>query len=256
MQLTTPQPNLFNLTPKNLSEAIEYAKLIAESGMVPKSFQGRPQDVLVAVQMGAELGLPPTQALQNIAVINGRPSVWGDAVLAIVKASPLCEYVHESFDEASKTAVCTTKRRGDDKEVTQTFSFEDAKQAGLLGKSGPWAQYPKRMAQMRARAFAVRDAFPDLLRGIAVREEQQDIVVEKDITPQTSRTDTLLNKLKKEPEPDVEQAAVERVLDQIDRAQTEDELKQAAEQAKELDQEAQKQAREAYKIKLTELRAE
>ena len=89
--------DLFTLAPKNLSEAMEYAKIIASSGMVPKSFQGRPGDVLVAVQMGVELGLPPTQALQNIAVINGRPSLWGDAVLAIVKGSPVCDYVREYF---------------------------------------------------------------------------------------------------------------------------------------------------------------
>ena len=50
----------------------------------------------------------------------------------------------------------------------------DAKRAGLAGKSGPWTQYPRRMLQMRARGFALRDAFPDLLRGLVTAEEAMD----------------------------------------------------------------------------------
>ena len=69
--------NTFSLTPSSLKEAMEYAQIIANSTMVPKNYQGKPGDILVAVQMGAELGLKPIQALQNIAVINGRPSVYG-----------------------------------------------------------------------------------------------------------------------------------------------------------------------------------
>ena len=61
--------------------------------------------------------------------------------------------------------------------VTRTFSAEDAKRAGLAGKSGPWTQYPDRMMQLRARAFALRDTFADKLRGINVREEVQDYQV-------------------------------------------------------------------------------
>lgn len=255
--------DMFTLAPKTLSEAMDYAKIIADSGMVPKNFQGCPADVLVAVQMGAELGLPPTQALQNIAVINGRPSVWGDAVLAIVKSSPLCEYVRERFDEKTGVATCITKRLGDDEEVCRTFSYEDAKRAGLWSKQGPWTQYPQRMAQMRARSWAVRDAYPDLLRGIAVREEQMD-KVEKDITPtvqvkSASRTDSLLHRLKKEPiqesEQDINLAAVDLIINQIDRATDETQLKKVAAMAKELPDITQQSIRKQYKQKLSEIRA-
>jgi hypothetical protein len=57
--------------------------------------------------------------------------------------------------------------------------MDDAKAAGLQGKQGPWTQYPKRMRQMRARAFALRDVFPDVLRGLPVAEEVMDIPPEK-----------------------------------------------------------------------------
>ena len=57
--------------------------------------------------------------------------------------------------------------------------MDDAKAAGLLGKQGPWTQYPKRMRQMRARAFAVRDVFPDVLKGLPVAEEVMDTPSER-----------------------------------------------------------------------------
>jgi len=184
----TGRQDLFTLAPRNLAEAMEYAKLIADTDMVPKDFRGKPGNILVAVQMGAELGLPPTQAIQNVAVINGRPALWGDAVLALVTASAECLDVIETDD--GQTATCTVKRRNKS-DVVRTFSMADAKLAGLAGKQGPWTQYPARMRQMRARSFAVRDAFPHLLRGISVAEEVMDIPqTPRDVTPaQQARTE-------------------------------------------------------------------
>lgn len=163
------------MQPQSLHEALELAKLIAYSGMVPKDYQQNPGAVLIAMQMGAELGLTPMSAIQNIAVINGRPSLWGDAMLAVVLGHRDCEGVDETLDESTMTATCTVKRR-DRAPVVRTFSQADAKQAGLWGKSGPWTQYPKRMLQMRARGFALRDSFPDALRGIHLAEEAGDVV--------------------------------------------------------------------------------
>ena len=73
------------LAPQNMTEAMDFSKMLASSQMVPKQYQRKPQDILVAVQWGYELGLQPLQALQNIAIINGKPSVYGDAALALVK---------------------------------------------------------------------------------------------------------------------------------------------------------------------------
>ena len=162
----------FSLTPKSLDEAMRFADILAKSSIVPKDFSGNPGNILVAIQWGLELGLQPMQAMQNIAVINGRPALWGDAVIALVRSSPLCEYIYETDD--GETATCRVKRRGEEEQV-RTFSMADAKIAGLLGKAGPWTQHPKRMRQMRARAFALRDVFPDVLRGMPVAEEVRDM---------------------------------------------------------------------------------
>jgi hypothetical protein len=171
-----------------MAEAMQFSETLAASSMVPRQYQGKPQDILVCVQWGLELGLAPMQALQNIAVINGKPSVYGDAAMALVQASSVCEDVQEFFEgegTANPIAVCIAKRRGRTP-VTVRFSVEDAKRAGLWGKQGPWTQYPKRMMAMRARGFALRDAFADVLKGLITAEEAQDYPTEqapRDITP-------------------------------------------------------------------------
>ncbi|MEB0133811.1 hypothetical protein QN362_00530 [Actimicrobium sp. CCC2.4] len=169
----------FSLAPQDLAQAMQFADIMSKSSIVPKEFTGNPGNILVAIQWGLELGLQPLQAMQNIAVINGRPSLWGDAVIALVRGSSLCEYVRE--ESADDRATCFVKRRGED-EQSRVFTKADAEKAGLWGKSGPWTQYPKRMLQMRARSWAMRDVFPDVLRGMPIAEEVQDIEP-RDITP-------------------------------------------------------------------------
>ena len=172
------QKQHFSLAPKDLDEAMRFADMLAGSSIVPKDYIGKPGNCLVAIQWGMELGLQPMQAMQSIAVINGRPSLWGDAMLALVKAHPAFEWIKEECD--GNVATCTIKRRGEP-EVVQSFSLEEAKRAGLTGKQGPWTQYPKRMLQMRARGFALRDAFPDALRGVVSAEEARDTPTERDM---------------------------------------------------------------------------
>jgi hypothetical protein len=184
-ELTTPGEPTFSLSPRNLAEAMEFAKIIAQSDMVPKDYVNKPGNVLVAVQTGAELGLKPMQSLQGISVINGRPSIWGDAMRALVISHPEFEDLQEEKQDTHCTV--TLKRRGRSA-VVSTFSMEDAKKAGLAGKSGPWQTAPRRMLQMRAFAFAARDLFADALKGIKSTEELRDYQaddqrVERDITP-------------------------------------------------------------------------
>lgn len=169
---------------RTLDDMFRVATAICKSGFAPKGVD-TPEAAFVAMQMGFEIGLSPMAAIQNVAVINGRPSVWGDAVKGIVLATNACEDFREWFDGDGEklTAWCSIKRRGYS-EVTRSFSMADAKTADLSKKPGPWQQYPKRMLQMRARSWACRDAFPDALKGLFVAEEARDIPAETiDVTP-------------------------------------------------------------------------
>jgi len=168
-----------SLEPTTLQEAMKFSDILASSTMVPRDFQGKPGNVLVAIQWGREVGLGPLQALQNIAVINGRPSIWGDAAIALVRGHPDCLSVQEGVEGEgdARQGWCEVTRRGEAPQ-RRTFSVADAKRAGLWGKSGPWTQYPDRMLQLRARGFAIRDVFPDALRGVMTREEAEDMPAE------------------------------------------------------------------------------
>ncbi|NCC28917.1 MAG: transcriptional regulator [Gammaproteobacteria bacterium] len=251
--IATLQPKTqMGLTPQTIGEAIQLAELMSKSGIVPKDYQGNPGNIIVAIQWGAEIGLPPLQAMQNLAVINGRPALWGDAVIAIVRGSGLLESISEDIGDTS--ATCTVKRRNE-QAVSRTFSMEDAKRAGLSGKQGPWAQYPKRMMQMRARAWALRDVFPDVLRGVHVAEEAQDMPAERDmgaaqIVPEpavASRTESVKAKLAGKRKPTEPAADLDDVLSAIACAETPEALKAAATLAGKLGTDADKAvARQAY----------
>ena len=177
------KPAGFALQPANMDQAMKIADMLANSNMVPKCYRGQPSDTLVAMMMGAELKLNPIQSLQNIAVINGRPCVWGDAMLALVQNHPSYESIEESYDAGTMTATCIVKRKGG-KPHTQTYSQADAEKAGLWGKAGPWQQHPKRMQAMRARGFALRNQFADALLGLITAEEAYDYPHDADSKPE------------------------------------------------------------------------
>jgi hypothetical protein len=173
------------LLPRSLKEALQLASLLSKSKLVPKGFEN-PDACLVGILYGMEVGLSPIAALQRMAIIDGRPTIWGDAALALVQASGLLVSILEDVIESeidknelsNLSAICTVKREGRSDPVTRSFSIEDAKRAGLWQKPGPWKDYPKRMLMMRARAFALRDAFPDVLAGLYLREEFEGVEAE------------------------------------------------------------------------------
>lgn len=180
--------SMVGLRPQNMTELIQLSEIMAGSQLVPKDYRGKSGDTLIAMLMGLELGLNPIQSLQNIAVINGKPSIYGDALLALMQNHRAFGGITETFDDAVMTASCTVWRKGGERH-TQTFSQADAVKAGLWGKEGPWTQYPKRMLQWRARGFAIRNQFADALAGLITREEAMDMTGDepRDITPEPAK---------------------------------------------------------------------
>jgi len=171
-----------SMAPATVAEAMQLSDMLARSAMVPAAYRSKPQDVFVAVMWGAEVGLGPLQALNGVSVINGKPALWGDAALALVRGHPACAGIREGVEGEgdARYGFCEVTRRGQAPE-RRTFSVTDAKKAGLWGKAGPWQQYPDRMLQMRARGFAIRDVFPDALRGVITAEEAQDYPEVRDV---------------------------------------------------------------------------
>ena len=156
----------------NISALEKYSEKIKDSQLVPQQYRGKPVDIELVITFGNSVGLSALQSLQAIAIIQGKPALYGDGIMAAVLASGNLEIIEESY--AAGVATCRVKRK-ELPEQSRTFSVEDAKRAKLWGRTGPWTQYPERMLQMRARGKALRDVFADALGGAIDEYEAADI---------------------------------------------------------------------------------
>lgn len=180
---TTIQKSLgASLAIQSVTELMQLADILFKGGASNIAGLGRPEAVAHVILAGAEVGLSPTQALGSIMLLDGKASIYGDGALAVVRASGMLdgevsEVVEGEGDD--RRCVCKMTRRGES-EKTFTFSMGEAKRAGLIDRAkgkGPWATYPDRMLKMRARGFAMRDLFSDVLRGLTTYEEASDASV-------------------------------------------------------------------------------
>lgn len=182
-------------------ELWQFATQLAETQFVPDTFRGKPADVMAAVLYGHELGVKPLTALQGIAIINGRPAVWGDLMMAIVQAHPAYEWHKEQWDEATLTAHFWIKRQGNPEVHHTQWSQTDTNRAGFGGKQ-TYKSFPQRMHRHRARQHACQNMFADALKGLAAAELAEDFIV--DVTP--------IDEIKETPVAVVEQTAVVAAL--------------------------------------------
>lgn len=182
------------LSPSLYEHYQKVAVMLSKSGVIPNIYKGNPEDIFVAMAMGYQLGFPIEQSLQDIAVVNGRPCLWGDGLLSLALNHPDCESIDEEPIIDSKGNVvgyrCIVTRKGHAPHMKQ-FTLQDAQMAGLLSKGSAWKSYPQRMLQMRARSFAIRDKFADALRGLRIAEIENedskiiDVEVEETVVGKT-----------------------------------------------------------------------
>ena len=179
------------IAPSQFGQLPRIAAWIQKSGLVPDSLcknaqteieiQGR---VMIVIAAGLAVGMDPMQSLKNVMMVNNLPSLWGDAIPGLVYASGKIDGVfEESWDGLSKegtatestVAICRATRKGSSVPTERRYSAADAKAQKLWNKSGPWSNSPKRMLQIRARAWLARDLFPDVLGGLGIVEEESEV---------------------------------------------------------------------------------
>lgn len=167
------RPSPFDL--HTFAEIDAFCERVTRSNLCPKDFKGKPDDALVAVLKGKELGLPAMASLESIAVVNGRPSLWGEVVPGLCMSKGLVEDVAERFEgdplSDDYTAICIVKRKGRPTPMEGRFSAADVRRAGLKNVH---LLYPRDMMMWRARHRAWRGAFPDILKGIPTAELEQE----------------------------------------------------------------------------------
>jgi hypothetical protein len=153
---------------RDLEASVDYARKLSASDLLPKSYQGKPQNVLLAVEYGRSLGLDPITAINMTHVVQGRPTASAQLVGALVRRAG--HTLRVRGDEQS--ATCKIIRADDPTfEFTATWTMDRAKQAGVL--SNPvWKTYPANMLKARAITECARDACPEVLAGISYTAEE------------------------------------------------------------------------------------
>lgn len=211
------------IVPVDFEGAWRIATAVMRAGMAPKSLDSA-EKCMVAILQGLEVGMTPMNALQSIAVINGRPTIYGDGAIGLIRASGLMEWMEEKFvgEGDDLKAVCTVKRKGEPRPVSGEFSMADAKKAQLLGKTGPWQTYPRRMLQMRAR-WPLRDVFADVLKGLALKEEIEDIERSAAPTPDSGQIEQRQPARRVAPPPPADEPATEEAAQEATPADPETE---------------------------------
>lgn len=151
-----------------LPQKMEYARALASASLLPTSYRGNPGNVLLAIEFGDALGVPPIQAINGIHVIEGKPTASADLIASLVRRAG--HKLRVSGDDSTAVAELI---RADDPEFTyrSEWTLAKARAAGLTNK-GVWKSYPGAMLRARAITEVARMGASDALYGVIYTPEE------------------------------------------------------------------------------------
>lgn len=160
----------------NMNDKMQYAQALAQASLLPKQYQRNPGNVLLAVELGESLGIPPIQAINTVHVIEGKPSASAALISMLVRRAG--HQLRIKGDDKSATAEIV---RHDDPEFTYsvTWDMERARNAKVTGKDN-WSKYPAAMLKARAITEVARDACQEALMGVQYTPEELGATVDQD----------------------------------------------------------------------------
>ena len=209
-------------SPRSFDDGYRQAQALARSGLIPKGLKGNNLDettanVMVVLMWGHELGVSPVQSMFNIHVIHGRPAVSAALKVGLVKQSSECLYM-QCIETSATQATWETHRKGNAKPTRITYTAEQAKRAGLLGRqtrSGEddnWTKWTETMLRWRAGAMLADAEYPDVTRGLGTQDERPYEDGTTSAIPETRPVEVVTHALS-EPQPTLTlERANERVM--------------------------------------------
>lgn len=224
------------IIPRTIGEVTDLAERLSKSSLLPKSMQGKMPDVLVTILAGQEMGLSPMASLRNFHVVEGRPLLSADGMVALVLGSGKAAYFRRSA-ESDTSVTYETLRRGEDKVRTCTWTSEMIKRAGLNTKDNH-RLFGRQMLAARAKAELARDVYPDVLAGCYTQDEAADWIAP---TRNVDVVDAEFTEAPLDP------------LSAIDLAETADGLKALAPQLNKLPADQKAVARDRYQARMDAL---
>lgn len=169
------------IIPRTIDECTNLAERLAKSELLPKALRGKVPDVLMTIMAGAEMGLAPMASLRAFHVIEGKPVMSADGMVAICLGSGKAVYF-DRVEESDKSVTYQTLRVGSKEPRRCTWTIEMAKQAALHLKDN-WRAHPRAMLAARAKAELARDVYPDVLAGCFTADELERGPAREPITP-------------------------------------------------------------------------
>lgn len=155
----------------------DLGNMAVKSGFLPTSIK-TPEQAIIIMLKGRELGIPPMQAFSSIAVVNGKPTMSAELMLSMIYKNVSGAIV--DFAKTDNNECVIEAKRPNGKKTKFTFSMEDAKRANLTGK-GPWVTYPSAMLRARCISAMARAMFPDALSGVVYTPEELGAQVDEDL---------------------------------------------------------------------------
>lgn len=195
----------------SLPEQMEFAKAVSTGDLLPQAYRNKPANVMIAVGLGASMGLSPMEALYRIDVIQGKPTASAELIASNVRKAG--HTLRLEVNQEPPAARCVIVRADDpDFEHVVVRNEAWAKQMGLAGKDN-YKKQPATMLGWRALTACARQACPEALYGVQyTQDEARDIPAEKATQTRVSVADFVAS----EPEPvnvtDAEVAADEQTL--------------------------------------------
>ncbi len=195
--LQVSSKNNVMVNPERFSHVFKISQVFANSQLVPEHFQGKPENVFVALQFAERLDLDPMTALQNIYIVKGRPCLSSQMLIALANTSGLLDGVI-TFENNGKNppelAVTAKAKLKSGQVVSATYAYSQAVKMGT-SNNVPWQSAPEQMCCYRAASHLVRRYFPELSLGLGVKEEIEELPEEpRNVTPvaQVDRLNSLL----------------------------------------------------------------
>jgi hypothetical protein len=168
--------------PQTIDDKMQLSTILFTSRLCPRDMDSV-EKVFVALQYGHELGLSPMISVQNIGIINGRPTLMTTIMKGLAfNTKTLVDYKEEKIivNDIHVGYKITGKRNDNGFEFQSSFTLEDAQKAGLMNRD-TYKKYPLDMILYRAESRFLRKAYPELFAGLYTPDEAADF---RDVTPE------------------------------------------------------------------------
>lgn len=187
----------------SVSSMMKLSETLAKSSLIPSALRGKPSDILLIFMMANELGIAPIQAMNGINVIQGKPCISPQLMVALIH-SKIATAIISIDDSKDGVVTCTMARNDKTPGYTSTWDMDRAKALGLTAKDN-WKKQPQTMLKWRAIGDAARTVFPDVIMGLYLPEEMESVPEEDKPEPVQVKSEIVEPEKKQHPvtnEPD------------------------------------------------------